>query len=230
MTLPRDDVENPAQPRPDRRTRQREARREQVFEAAVFLFTQRGFDSTTMDDIASRADVARATVFNHFSRKVEFIHEWTARRRHHAAAVIRSEQLGDHSLAQIFGRYMRELAKLSEQTREETVALMSAAVHSTNVLSHPALGQELSRYVVAAQRRGETSDAIDADVAGLLLASGYFAILTEWISEDPAPFRLADRLSALVDVLLAGIASTGPANRDRPAIDGRPDTGSHSTS
>lgn len=214
MTVSRDDAQNLALPRLDRRARQREARRERVFETAVALFTQRGFDSTTMDDIASTADVARATVFNHFSRKIEFIHEWTARRRHHAAAAIRSEQLDGHSLAQIFGRYMRELANLSEQTREETVALMSAAVHSTNVLSHPALGQELSRYVVAAQQRGETSASIDADIAGLLVATGYFAVLTEWISEDPAPFELADRLSSMVDMLLVGIARPRPGHGD----------------
>jgi AcrR family transcriptional regulator len=41
-----------------------------------------------MDDIAERADVARATVFNHFPRKAAFIDEWTARRQERAAVAL----------------------------------------------------------------------------------------------------------------------------------------------
>lgn len=37
------------------------------------LFVEKGFDSTTMEDIAELADVARATVFNHFPRKSAFL-------------------------------------------------------------------------------------------------------------------------------------------------------------
>ena len=53
----------------DRRTRKRLATREGISDAATRLFTERGFDRVTVDEIAEAADVGRMTVFNHFPRK-----------------------------------------------------------------------------------------------------------------------------------------------------------------
>lgn len=53
----------------DRRTRKRLATRQRISDIASELFVERGFDQVTVDEIAQAADVARMTVFNHFSRK-----------------------------------------------------------------------------------------------------------------------------------------------------------------
>src|SRR5271156_6195959 len=53
----------------DRRSRKRLATRQTISDAATRLFWERGFDRVTVDEIAAAADVARMTVFNHFSRK-----------------------------------------------------------------------------------------------------------------------------------------------------------------
>jgi AcrR family transcriptional regulator len=54
---------------PSRRTRKRLATRQRISDIASRLFVERGFDQVTVDEIAEAADVARMTVFNHFSRK-----------------------------------------------------------------------------------------------------------------------------------------------------------------
>jgi AcrR family transcriptional regulator len=57
-------------PKPfDRRSRNRLATRKSISDAATRLFTERGFDHVTVDEIAEAADVGRMTVFNHFPRK-----------------------------------------------------------------------------------------------------------------------------------------------------------------
>jgi AcrR family transcriptional regulator len=56
-------------PPQDRRTRKRLATRQRISDIASRLFVERGFDQVTVDEIAEAADVARMTVFNHFSRK-----------------------------------------------------------------------------------------------------------------------------------------------------------------
>jgi AcrR family transcriptional regulator len=71
-----------------RRSRKGATRRDHVYACAVALFIEQGYDETTMDHIAERADVARATVFNYFPRKLEFIHEWSVRRREDAVAAV----------------------------------------------------------------------------------------------------------------------------------------------
>lgn len=53
----------------DRRNRKRLATRQKISDIASRLFVERGFDQVTVDQIAEAADVARMTVFNHFSRK-----------------------------------------------------------------------------------------------------------------------------------------------------------------
>ena len=198
---------SPTEVTPDRRARRRAEGRQRVFQAAVELFVERGFDATTMDDIADRADVARATVFNYFQRKTAFLDEWSAGRRQQALAAVRSEQLDDHPLPEILNRYMVELARLSTRTRSETVALMGAALHHINLLGNPLLAVELSTFVTQARDAGQVRADVDPDLAGLLVATGYFAILTEWISAEP-PFDLAARLLQMVSLLCAGITSS----------------------
>lgn len=189
----------------DRRTRHRQRRRQQVYAAAVELFIEQGFENTTMDQIAERADVARATVFNHFERKTAFLDEWMSRRRQRAFTAVREENLSDWSLDRILRRYMIESARMSEETRAETVALMSATVHATDLLAHPVLAHELEPYIVEAQKSGEAPADIKPGQAGLIIAVSYFAVLTQWITVDPAPFDLTTELLAMLDILLSGV-------------------------
>src|ERR1051326_2887526 len=52
-----------------RRERNKGETRERIFNAACKLFRHKGFDATTIDDIAEKADVAKGTFFNYFPRK-----------------------------------------------------------------------------------------------------------------------------------------------------------------
>jgi AcrR family transcriptional regulator len=200
-------------PAPDRRTRGRQRRRDRVYAAAIELFIERGFDKTTMDDIAERADVARATVFNHFQRKAAFLDEWSARRRDRALSAVWADHLEDHSVREILERYMIELGRVSTSSRAETVALMGAAVHSTNILGRPALAGEFARFLTEAQARNELPASFDPALAGLLLATSYFAILTHWIDVEPAPFDLTGELLRMLSLILSGILPRPPAER-----------------
>lgn len=42
-----------------------------IFQAAIDVFSERGFDRATMDDIAARANVAKGTIYYHFKSKEE---------------------------------------------------------------------------------------------------------------------------------------------------------------
>ncbi|WP_033296210.1 TetR/AcrR family transcriptional regulator [Amycolatopsis jejuensis] len=198
-----------ANPHPvaDRRTRQRQERRDRLFRAAVELFVERGYDNTTMEDIAERADTARATVFNHFQRKTAFIDEWSLRRRERAMTAVRTEHLEDRPLRDMLRRYLVELARISVDTRAETVACMGAAVHSTNIFGNPELARQFGTFVARAQVAGEIRADIDAAQAGLLLATSYFATLSAWIDTEPAPFDLEERMLNVLDMILRGIAA-----------------------
>lgn len=189
----------------NRRVRRREQSRDLVYRAAVSLFIAQGFDETTMDQIAERADVARATVFNHFPRKTAFLDEWTARRRQQYMDAIHKKDVSGWSLDKTLNRYMVEVAEVCTRTRVETVALLSATLHQTNVLSRPQLGNDIAELIRGVRRSGNAPQDIHAGHAGLMLATSYFVILSQWIETDPPPFDLESELLKMLRVVLYGV-------------------------
>ncbi|GAB3330297.1 TetR family transcriptional regulator [Micromonospora halotolerans] len=59
----------------DGRTRRREDTRQRLFVAAVELIAEQGFSDTTVDDIATRAGVAKGTVYYNFESKTVLFEE-----------------------------------------------------------------------------------------------------------------------------------------------------------
>jgi len=188
-----------------RRGRKRQDVSDRLFEAALALFVDQGFDATTMDDIAERADVARATVFNHYPQKAEFLEEWGRRRRIRVAAVLADGHAEELPAAEQMRRYLHEMAELNTTARRETVALMDAALRFASPLRGPALEIELTEVIRRGQDRGEFRSDTDAVLAGQVLAAGYFATVLRWIGEDPAPFDLTRRLDELAALIFAGL-------------------------
>jgi AcrR family transcriptional regulator len=70
--------------------------RERILDAACELFAGRGFDAVTMGEIATRAGVARATVFNQFGSKHALVEAITASVFDYYAAML-DQALADES-------------------------------------------------------------------------------------------------------------------------------------
>ena len=58
---------------PSRRERKKEKTRVDFVQAAVRLFRERGYEATTVDDIAEAADYARSTFFRYFPSKEDVV-------------------------------------------------------------------------------------------------------------------------------------------------------------
>lgn len=192
-----------AAPAETARARRRGQRRDRVFEAAVELFVEEGYEATTMDDIAARADVARTSVFNYFERKSAFLDEWSARRRARAFHAL-PETVTAGSLRDELSVIMQELAAISGASRRETTALIGAAVVALDLLDDHPLTHEFTS--VLDRRRTELRPGVEPALVGMTMATGYFAILRAWIGPGRPPFDLRDRLIDLVDLLLGGAA------------------------
>jgi AcrR family transcriptional regulator len=57
-----------------RRERKRRLTHEAIVGAGLRLFLKNGYDETTLDDIATEADIARRTFFGYFKSKEEILH------------------------------------------------------------------------------------------------------------------------------------------------------------
>jgi AcrR family transcriptional regulator len=200
-----------------RRERRKQATRERILDCAAQLFATRGYDATAMDDIASCADVARATVFNHFARKEEIILEWITRRRARAAEILAAGEATPIDTATRLGQAMRALA----EDYEADPAVGRAMVLAWLRAGGPLLGDAWTTadLFAAAIRRGQGDGdvvaTVDAAVAGKLVLDVYLGTLYRW-AQKASPTPLGEALQATLDVALAGM--TVATRSDPPPV------------
>jgi AcrR family transcriptional regulator len=125
---------------PNRRSRKRLATRQKISDAASLLFIERGFDKVTVDEIATAADVARMTVFNHFSRKEDMFFDLDERGREDMRAALEKRDAGTSPLEALrlfahravaeqlpYVRFFEEGSELFMQTILDSEALKARA-------------------------------------------------------------------------------------------------------
>jgi AcrR family transcriptional regulator len=76
------------------RERKKRATREAIAEAAMDLFTERGFDAVTVAEVAEAADVSEKTVFNYFPTKEDLVFQSGASWRQDLIEAVRSRPRG----------------------------------------------------------------------------------------------------------------------------------------
>ncbi|MBP8136697.1 MAG: TetR/AcrR family transcriptional regulator [Candidatus Eisenbacteria bacterium] len=107
-----------------RRERKKVDTRRRIFEAAISLFREKGFEATTVDEITEKADVGRGTFFNYFPKK-ESVLAWLSEEK-----LLVAEQ------------DLPAMLESPRPTREKLVELYAAAASVYD--SEP----ELARYVL----------------------------------------------------------------------------------
>lgn len=188
-----------------RRERRRLEIRDRLYTAAIELILARGFESATMDEIAERADVARATAFNYFPQKAAFLFEWGRRRRERVAEVLAAEHAEELTAAERLRRYLNVLAEQNTEDRRATVTLLDAAIRLGDAMREPSLDLKLAELVEAGRLAGEFRSDVDSALAGTLLSAAYFTTVLRWIDAEPEPFDLPKHLDGMVDMVLRGL-------------------------
>ena len=83
-----------SQPRSDGRVARRENTREVILDAASELFAARGVTSTSIDDIAALAGIAKGSVYYNFESKAGLVEAIVARNSELMAASLREATQG----------------------------------------------------------------------------------------------------------------------------------------
>ncbi|MGV9798415.1 TetR/AcrR family transcriptional regulator [Mycobacterium sp. NPDC003449] len=177
-------------------------RRDRVYEAAIALFVERGFDAVSMDDIAQRSGHSRSTVFKHFPRKTLFLEEWMRRRREEAARAARIDGPAGRALREVLGSYLATLAKLNSAARAEMCALVPPTLqHTTLLVDHPVA---LDLTALTNESEAVLRPSVHPDHVGRLLGLGYVSAMARWVAAEPPVIDLGADLAALLDLVLVG--------------------------
>lgn len=192
---------------PGRRERNKQKVRESVYTSALALFAEQGYDKTTIDEIAERADVARGTFFNYFSRKEDLITAWGEQRRHKLRE--RLEMVEPHrggSVASQLERCMAALADINEEEREVAGAMLAAWVKAGRPLLEEPFAAEIFAGILQTGRAvGEISPEVDPQRVGNVLRDVYLGVLYRWSREADPDISLHDELHGVLGIFLHGI-------------------------
>lgn len=194
---------------PGRRERKKTETRQRILASAVALFAARGYDATTIEDIAESADVSRATVFNFFPRKSDLVLAWFVDRRTELAShLAEREHVGTQTSSQLV-RAFGLIARMFEHDPRTGRGMVRAWLQAGGPLLSPAseTSSMFAEAVRTGQQRGDVDPGVDADRAGLVLFDAYLGSLYRWaLREDVDPGFETD-LVATLDVILRGIAA-----------------------
>ena len=199
---------------PGRRERKKQETRQRIVDGAVALFATRGYDATTMDDIAESADVSRATVFNFFPRKADLVLAWfTDRRAEVATGLIGTDPLALDTATQL-GAAFQAIARVFDQDPSTGRAMVRAWLQAGGPLltSESDTSGIFADAIRGGQRRGDVVPGIDADRAGRVLFDAYLGVLYRWV-DGGTQAGIEEDLLAVLDVLLTGIIRALPLER-----------------
>jgi TetR/AcrR family fatty acid metabolism transcriptional regulator len=192
----------------------KEAKREQILDAAVVEIAGRGYYRTTVSDIAGRAGVADGTIYLYFKGKEDVlvsIFERAMQRFNEEAQRIVEEGSGDpeQTLRRIVALH---LALLGED-RDLAVIFQVEFRHTLHVLDLLSRSRIRDYLALIAQvvEDGKADGVLKPNVDALFVAKVVFGILdemaTDWVLSRKN-IRLASRSDSVSDLLLGGLRAS----------------------
>lgn len=180
--------------------------RDRLAQAALDLFRDRGYEQTTVDDIAERAGLGRATFFRHYRSKEDVIFPDHDRLLDQVRDRLRSADHGTPLAAAcdavrlVLAHYLDEgdLARLRYALTAAVPALRDREIVSV------ARYQRLFREYIAGRSNGGAGAALEAELMAAAVASAHNHVLRRWLRGEAAdPLRELDEALRQVVALFA---------------------------
>jgi TetR/AcrR family transcriptional regulator, cholesterol catabolism regulator len=199
-----------------RRERKKQEVERRIREAALELFGEKGYEETTVEEIAERADVAKGTFFNYFPRKDAIL---TAL----ADAVVGEllDALGplsewEGSSRDQLLRLFLSLGDLVAREPELSKVMMIENMRNFWMRAEAdPLEQEfngITRAVLGAGvKRGEVDDDVDVALAASLLEAAYVTTMINWLKAGAPGTIYRGELTAKFDIIFRGLGATAPS-------------------
>ena len=206
----------------ERKEREREQRCSEIINAAEKIFSNNGFEQTTMDNVANQAELSKATLYSYFKSKEEL---------YFAVCICGQRQLYsmiDHAMENIDNTYQSLLAFLKAIVKFQKSypgyfqAMVYFQMHRINldskseeVKENHKLDQIFLKKWIELFDKGEREDLIRQDInpinSGLLIwmqLNGFLKIFSVMRCELETDFNIAedDLINDYYDLVFKGIS------------------------
>jgi AcrR family transcriptional regulator len=190
------------------RERKKAQTRDAIIEAALELFERKGYDETTVEEIASAADVSQRTFFRYFESKLEVV------------MAPKSEEDGHDIESLIAGRPDREtpIEAFRNVVRDELGGVLQAgdlrarqfqvAMRTPSLRSHAHehFNEHRDEFAaVFAKRLGVPEDDLAPQVMATTVSGVVWTVIDRWVDEGAVPERLMPLLDQAFDLLGPGL-------------------------
>ena len=169
-----EEIEEATSVREGRRERRARETRRRIVLAALDLFTERGMDSVTVEEIADRADVARATVFNYFATKESLCHGIAQIQFETLQEALLENRLYAHSVGEKLTHVFRLMSELPGRNPDQCRAVLARSLSTMKPGEVPEHRKQIflliQKLVEEGQQSGELrKDAPSCELAGFLM-------------------------------------------------------------
>jgi AcrR family transcriptional regulator len=185
------------------------AARQRLYEAALTLYAERGYEATTTADIARHAGVNERTYFRHFPDKREVLFSGQGELRDALTASVRAAPV-DTAAVEVLQAAFIDSAGLLEDSRVAGIARLQIIAATPALLERDlAKGADMAATLAAALRdRGEDDDAA-ALIASVSWATFHHAA-SRWIDDGTRGLR--EHIAEAFQLLSATASPTSQAH------------------
>jgi AcrR family transcriptional regulator len=189
------------------RERKKARTREAIIDSAIDLFERKGYDATTVEDIAVAADVSQRTFFRYFESKLDVVMAPKTDSGHDLEQRV-ADRPPDEAPVEAFRNVIREelagaLQAGDLRARQFTLVMRTPSLRS---FAHEHFNEHRDEFArVFAKRLGVADDALAPQIMATTTAGVVWTVIDRWVDEAAPPDRLITLLDEAFDLLATGL-------------------------
>lgn len=194
-----------AAPRTGLRERKKQQTRERLTQVALTLFLEKGFDATTLDEIAAAAGISRRSFFHYFASKEEVVFAWKDAFGDRLVAAL-AQRPGDEPMLLAAERALVE--SVGGYEREEALALSrlvkgTPALRAYDQIKYARMEAKLAEALAA--RAGSNGDPLPARLVAMAAIGALRVASDLWFEQGGVepPEAYAGRIFAALRAVVA---------------------------
>jgi AcrR family transcriptional regulator len=182
---------------------QKDARRQQILDAALRCFSRDGFHATTTADIVRESGVSQGTLYLYFATKDEVVAA-LADDRHQGEAFLNALAEGEPDpvqglllLIDLYGRGLADPQRLEMQrvgVQGWAEALRSPAIHASVTQGHAAVRQAIAHLIERGRASGQVRPEVDPDSAARTLVALFQGLVLQVTWGEPLDLTACGQL------------------------------------
>ena len=200
----------------NRRERKKAAARAKILSTGIALFSRRGFEHVTIDQIAAAADAGKGTVYNYFSTKEDIVVAFMAELEARLAPRIERFRPGHKALDQILADYLLLHFRLKQPYHRFVRVFLAQMFLDTErfipylVEMQKHVDPPLLKLFTALERRGLLRPDLDRAQLILSFKTMHLGLSALWAVEGPPFCQTAQIVRQQMRLLSEGIQRRKP--------------------